>query len=113
MDFQEFKKAVVAKAEAMGITEYELYYQASESVSVSAFRQEVNQFKAANEGGVCFRCIVNGKMGYASTEQLSPEQAGAIVEQAADNAGALETDEPVFWLPEQQVRVWESSARMK
>ena len=52
MDFQSFKKAVIAKAEALGITEYELYYQSEESTSVSAFQHEMNQFTASTEGGV-------------------------------------------------------------
>ena len=96
MDFESFKNAVVAQAQELGITEYELYYQSAESTSVSAFQQEINQFSASSEGGVCFRCIVNGKMGYASTEELSPEQAAAIVCRAADNASVLESEEPVF-----------------
>lgn len=96
MDFQSFKKAVIAKAEALGITEYELYYQAEESISVSAFQHEMNQFTASTEGGVCFRCIYNGKMGYASTESLSTEEAEAVVERARENASVLEAEEPVF-----------------
>ena len=96
MDFQSFKKAVIAKTEALGITEYELYYQAEESTSVSAFQHEMNQFTASTEGGVCFRCIVNGKMGYASTESLCYEEAEAIVERAKENALVLESEEPVF-----------------
>ena len=96
MDFQSFKKAVIAKAEALGITEYELYYQSEESISVSAFQHEMNQFTASTEGGVCFRCIANGKMGYASTEALSPEEAEAIVERARENALVLEAEEAVF-----------------
>jgi PmbA protein len=47
-------------------------------------------------GGVCFRCIVNGKMGYASTEALNAEQARGIVARAADNATNLEAEETVF-----------------
>ena len=96
MDFSTFKNLVIAKCEAMGITEYELYYQAAESTSIAAFQHEINQFTSSIEGGVCFRCIVNGKMGYASTESLSDEQAAAIVERAADNASVLEAEEPVF-----------------
>lgn len=96
MDFQTFKTAVIARAEELGITEYELYYQAAESVSVEAFRHEVSEFSASNQGGVCFRCIVSGKMGYASTESLSEEEAAAIVGRAVDNASVLEADEPVF-----------------
>lgn len=96
MDFQDFKKAVIAKAEALGIAEYELYYQAEESTSVSAFQHEMNQFTASTEGGVCFRCIVNGKMGYASTEALCQEEAEGVVERARENASVLEAEEPVF-----------------
>ena len=37
MDFQEFKTLVIAKAQAMEIAEYELYYQVAESVIAEAF----------------------------------------------------------------------------
>ncbi len=96
MQFTEFKNAVVAKAEQMGLKEYELYYQAGEGVSVDTFQHEINEFSASAEGGVCFRCIVNGKMGYASTEALNPEQAEAVVVRAMDNAAVLEAEEAVF-----------------
>lgn len=96
MTYNEFKNAVIAKARAMGIDEYELYYQSAESTSISVFKQEINQFSAATVGGVCFRCIAHGKMGYASTEALSEAEAAALVERAYDNASALESDEPVF-----------------
>ena len=96
MDFNAFKAAVIAKCAELGIADYELYYQAAESTSVSAFQHEINQFTSSIEGGVCFRCIVNGKMGYASTEDLSAEQAKAVVAKAADSAALLESEETVF-----------------
>ena len=96
MDFNTFKNAVIAKCAELGITDYELYYQAAESTSVSAFQHEINQFTSSIEGGVCFRCIVGGKMGYASTEELSEAAAAGIVARAADNASVLEAEEPVF-----------------
>ena len=96
MDFQAFKEAVIAHCTRLGITEYELYYQCAESTSVGAFQHEINQFTGSVEGGVCFRCIVDGKMGYASTEEISQAQAAAVVERAADNASCLETEDPVF-----------------
>ena len=96
MDYISFKNAVIAKCQEMGITEYELYYQSDESTSIEAFQHEINQFTASKEGGVCFRCIVGGKMGYASTEDLSAEQAASVVERAADNASVLEAEEQVF-----------------
>ena len=97
MDYQSFKKAVIAEAEALGIAEYELYYESGSDTSIGVFQHEVNQFSsAAQNGGICFRCIVNGKMGYASTEDLSAEQAKAVVAKAADSAALLESEEQVF-----------------
>ena len=96
MDFNAFKQIVITQCAELGIEEYELYYQSAESTSVSAFQHEINQFTGSTEGGVCFRCIVGGKMGYASTEALNAEQAAAIVRKAADNASVLEAEEQVF-----------------
>ena len=97
MDYQSFKNAVIAQAQAMGITEYELYYESGSETSIGVFQHEVNQFSsAAQNGGICFRCIVDGKMGYASTQALSEDEAKSIVRKAADNAHVLESDEQVF-----------------
>lgn len=96
MDYQVFKNAVIAKCAELGIAEYELYYQVGSSTSVDTFRHEINEFSSSETGGVCFRCILNGKMGYASTEDLSVASAEAIVERAMDNASVLESDEAVF-----------------
>lgn len=96
MTFQEFKNLVIAACEEAGIAEYELYYSAGSSVSVDTFRHAINEFSSSYTGGVCFRCIVNGKMGYASTEALNAEQAKLIVAKAADSAAVLEAEEQVF-----------------
>lgn len=96
MEFNAFKQAVIAHCARKGIEEYELYYQTAESTSVSVFQHSINEFTGSIEGGVCFRCIVGGRMGYASTEALNEEQAASIVDRAADNAATLEADEPVF-----------------
>ena len=96
MTFQEFKNLVIEACAEMGITEYEIYYQAGSSVSVDTFQHSINEFSSSTSGGVCFRCIVGGKMGYASTEALNEEQARAVVAKAADSAALLEAEEQVF-----------------
>ncbi|MBD5133850.1 MAG: TldD/PmbA family protein [Clostridiales bacterium] len=96
MDFQTFRQFAADEAAALKIEAYELYYQLEENTSVSAFRHEINGFSSTSEGGVCLRCLVNGKMGYASTQLLSEESARALVRRAADNAGLLENDQPEF-----------------
>ena len=96
MKYEEFKKLVIETAEKNGLKDYELYYSTSESVSVDTFKDSINEFSSSAEGGVCFRTLLNGQMGYASTEDLSPEEAEAIVLRAAENAGVLETAEESF-----------------
>ena len=96
MTFQEFKQLVIAECAAQGITEYELYYQVGESTSVDTFQHSINEFTSSFSGGLCFRAIIGGKMGYASTEELSPEQAKAVVAKAMDSASVLESEEQVF-----------------
>ena len=96
MEYQEFKAAVIEAAAAQGITEYELYYAAETGTEVSAFRHEIKEFSSSVSGGVCFRCLVGGHMGYASTEQLTADEAAALVRRAADNAVSLETEEQEF-----------------
>lgn len=96
MEFKNFKAAVQAHAEALGLQDYELYYQSGSDLTVSAFQHEINEFSSSTDGGVCFRCLVNGKMGYASTQELSEASAVRIVEHARDNAACLEAEEAEF-----------------
>ncbi len=96
MDFKAFQQAVAAAAAALHITDYELYYEAAESTGVETFMQEVSGFSDANEGGVCLRCLVDGRMGYASTQALTETEAAALVRRAVDAAAVLENDDPEF-----------------
>ena len=96
MNFNAFKEAIIAEAQAMGVADYELYYQTSESTSVSAYLHELNEFTSSMEGGVCLRCIVGGKMGYASTQSLDPKAAKELLRRAMDNAATIETEDAVF-----------------
>lgn len=96
MHYEEFKKLVIEAAREAGLKDYELYYSASESTQIGTFQKEVNEFSSSAEGGVCFRTLVNGQMGYASTEDLSPQEARAIVKRAQENATVLEVAEEQF-----------------
>ena len=96
MDYQSFKNAVIAECAAQGIAEYELYYQSGSDTTIGVFGHEINEFSSSEGGGLCFRCIVNGKMGYASTQALNAAEAKAVVARAVDNAVCLETEEAVF-----------------
>ncbi len=96
MNYQEFKNAVVKYATENDIKDYELYYSKSEETSVEIFMTEVKGFSSANNMGICFRCNVNGQTGYASTENMTEEEAQSIVIRAIENAKSLESEAPSF-----------------
>lgn len=96
MDYEVFKAAVDAAAKKNGLTDYELYYESVESTSVDIFKDEINNFTSNTEGGVCFRTLCGGKMGYASTENVRPESAEMLVRSAMENAAVLESEEQEF-----------------
>ncbi len=96
MNYQEFKNAVVKYATANTINEYELFYTKSDETSVETFQSEIKAFNSSNSMGVCFRCIVNEQTGYASTENMTEEEAESIVLRAIENAKSLESESPSF-----------------
>lgn len=96
MKYNEFKELVTAAAKVRRLEEYELYYTESEEVSAEALHHELAYFTTAAQAGACFRCIHNGKIGYAATELFTAEEAERIVETAMENAGMIENEESAF-----------------
>ncbi len=96
MNYQEFKQAVIAAAAEKEVKDYELYYSESAETQTEIFKTEVKGFATGSNLGVCLKCLVNGKMGYASTEHLSEEEAVSLVERALENAKSIESDEQAF-----------------
>ncbi|MCI8799106.1 MAG: TldD/PmbA family protein [Lachnospiraceae bacterium] len=96
MEYKEFKEAVIRIAAKMQIAEYELYYEESESASVEIYQEEVKGYGTENRMGVGLRCIVDGKAGYASTENLTEEEAASLIARALDNARSIESEEKSF-----------------
>ena len=96
MRYDEFKKYVVEAAQKNGLAEYELYYKESESVSAETLMHEISGFQTSGGAGACFRCIYQGKMGYASTELFTAEEAERIVSVAMENASIIEIEDEVF-----------------
>ena len=96
MLFEEMKQALVAAAKKAGLEQYEIYYQNSESVSADTLKDEINAFASSVSGGICFRCIVDGKMGYASGELMTAEAMEDMVQRAVSNAQVIDSDDEAF-----------------
>ena len=96
MLFEQMKNALIAAANEAGIEQYEIYYQVGESISAETLKDEISAFASSVSGGICFRCIVDGKMGYASSELMSEDAMGELVKNAISNAACIDSDDEVF-----------------
>jgi PmbA protein len=52
----------------------------------STFKLQPYSFSSTVSGGICFRCIVDGKMGSASTELFEAQEMRELVRRAVTNA---------------------------
>ena len=96
MQIHELKEILKAAAAAAGLTEYEIYYSRETSISAETLKEEISAFASSVGAGICFRCIVDGKMGYASTERMEAEEMEDLVRRAIENATYQDYDDEVF-----------------
>ncbi|MEG2295489.1 MAG: DNA gyrase modulator, partial [Oscillospiraceae bacterium] len=78
-------------AQEQGVFVYDLYYKKQQDTSFSAYKGEIEKFSGNTSLGVCFRCIIDGKMGYYSTELLNEQEAKNMVLSAKASAQAIDS----------------------
>ena len=93
MNFEQAREILVNAAKAAGLKEYEIYYIQSENMAAETLKDEISSFSSSVEGGISFRCISNGKMGYASSELFEKEELEALVKRAISNAANMDGDD--------------------
>ena len=96
MDFESMRAALVRAADAAGLSQYEIYYQAEEELSAETLEHALSAFASGYSGGICFRCIVDGKMGYASSELMTEDAMEELVHAAISNARCIDSEDEVF-----------------
>ncbi len=107
--FEPLKIAVKNAAEKLGIAEYELFYIEDADISVETYRDEISKLSNSVEGDLFFRCILDGKLGYATTQLLTEDEMEALVARAVENARVIEKDDEAIIFggakPEDYVKV--------
>ena len=96
MNFENIKQYLHSAAKDAGLDEYEIFYTSDTSVSTETLKDEISAFAYGVSGGVCFRCVVDGKIGAASSELLTEDEMRAIVSRAISNARGVEGDDPAI-----------------
>lgn len=93
MDFEQMKKVLIAAAERAGLTDYDLYCERTEQISAETLKDEISAFSSGVSGGIAFRCVVNGKLGSATSQRLTPDAMEDLVARAVANAAAVDSDD--------------------
>ena len=100
MDRREFIDRLFARAKerAGDAPDFacEACFGSSESFEVQVKNGEIYQYNVSEGGGLGFRALVNGKMGYASTQILDEDAVDMLVDGALENAALVESEDRQF-----------------
>jgi PmbA protein len=77
---------VLTQARARGIAA-EIIAETGRELTARAHARRIEQLTQAVRGGIGVRVVVEGRVGYGYTEELSPEALDWMVQEAVDNAG--------------------------
>ena len=91
MNRKQFREAAFAKALQAGCTGAELVVTGGEEFGAGVQAGKLDTYTVSRTQAFGLRVQYKGKNGYASTE--APEDPGALVAAAMDNAAAVETED--------------------
>ncbi len=96
MDIAELKELIFDEGKNQGFTDMEVYYQSNSEFSCKVYKGEIDDYSMSQEGGISFRGIYNGNMGYAYTEKIDESAVEILISIAKENAEIIESDDKEF-----------------
>ena len=84
------------KGAAKGFEAQEIYYMRNKNTEISVYNGEIDKYNLSEDGGLSYRGMFNGKLGYAYTEILDESALDMLVDEAFENAVVLEQEDEVF-----------------
>ncbi|MBR6890187.1 MAG: hypothetical protein IKN05_04290, partial [Clostridia bacterium] len=90
-----------ARQKAAGASDFacEACWSRDESFEVQVKNGEIYQYNVSEGGGLGFRALVNGRVGYASTQILDEDAMDLLVDGALENAALVESEDRQFLFP--------------
>ena len=107
--FEKFDKLVKLALEA-GFEKAEVFATASDSFSVNVYEGQIEDYRVEKRAGIALRGLMNGQMGYASTEVDEESEYADLVARAKENALLLESKDVQFIYDGKEKLEWLSSA---
>ncbi len=82
MDYKELADRLVGRGRRMGASEVEVYIQNSRNLSVRVRNGDIETVQEADAGGVGFRVIVDGAMGFSHCNDFNDRSLSQTLERA-------------------------------
>ena len=92
MTYTEAREYLLKQAKALGV-DAEVIASENRTLTLEAFENKLSSTTQAQQGGVGLRVIVNGKTGYASSEERSREALDWALTEAKENAELQDSGE--------------------
>lgn len=92
----QFKERLFDRAKEEGFDQYEVYYVSSENTSVMVSEGEVESHEINSSDTLCFRGMIENKMGYAYTEKFDEAAIEMLVTSAKECALLVEKEDKEF-----------------
>src|SRR4051794_21894556 len=93
MEIRDFQTKLFARGREAGFADMEVYYQADRELSVKVFKGEIDAYTIEEKGGLSFRGVFGGKMGYSFTEKLDDDSIDFLLKEARENAEIIKSDD--------------------
>ncbi len=93
MNNQELASRLIGRGRRMGATEVEVFIQSSRNLSVRVRNEDVETIQESASGGVGFRVIVDGSMGFSHCNDLSERSLHETLDRAIAFARLTTADE--------------------
>ncbi len=87
----------------LGVENYDIYAVKGEGTSIEVKEGEVDRIKASQTKGVAIRVVVDGKLGFAYTNDVSDDGIRIAIECARESAKSAEPDDYAFSMPEKNI----------
>lgn len=91
--FDEEVHALLAQARARGLTDVEVFARSDEALTLRANQGALEAFQRSHSVGIGVRVVQGDRVGYAYSENLTPEALQRMLTEAAENA-AIVAGEP-------------------
>lgn len=93
MDIGVFKNRLLKEGKQAGFTDMEIFVQDSNRLQINAFNGEIDSYNLAEERGLAFRGIFDGKMGYSFTEKIDESSIDMLIKMAKGNSKVIEAED--------------------